>query len=158
MAMYVADDDIASNGGGENLSCHEDPNANPPSINSNSSKRLSTDAIDEKAEGEQKVPASLKSPPQGRGTGFSKEEILFLAKVYVRTSSDPIVGTSQSEENLYQQVCTIYNQLITGWKEDNDDRECVILLSFCTKYSLQIMFAIVYKLSNNLQGLKAATK
>ncbi len=86
----ATNNDVASNGGGEILSCHEDPNANLLCTNTNRSKRLSTDAIDEKAEAERKFPASLKSPPQGRETKFSKQEILFLVKAYMRASSDLI--------------------------------------------------------------------
>ncbi len=64
MATSVADNDIASNGGRENLSCHEDPNANRSGTNTKSTKRLSTNAIDEIAEADGKVPASLKSLPR----------------------------------------------------------------------------------------------
>ncbi len=58
--------------------------------------------IDEKAEGERKLPASLKSPPQGRGIGYSNQEILFPAKAYMRARSDPIVGILHSEEKFYE--------------------------------------------------------
>mmetsp|Transcript_14924 Transcript_14924/g.31334 ORF Transcript_14924/g.31334 Transcript_14924/m.31334 type:complete len:124 (+) Transcript_14924:421-792(+) len=54
----------------------------------------------------------------------------------MRASSDPIVGTSQSDETFYQKVCDNYNQLVAGWNEEKDDSECLMLFSFCTQYSL----------------------
>lgn len=49
--MSLEDDDIESHQGGENLSLyHDDPNGNPTVTKTNSAKRLSMDAIDEKAE------------------------------------------------------------------------------------------------------------
>ncbi len=76
-----------------------------------------------------KVPLSLKSPPQGRGTEFSKQKF-FLAKAYMRASSDPIVGTSQINKTLYQKVCNNYNQLVAGWNKENDDSKCFMIISW----------------------------
>ncbi len=58
----------------------------------------------------------------------------------MRASSDPIVGISQSEETFYQKDCNNYNQLVAGWNQEKDDSKCVLLFSFCTKYSLQSHF------------------
>ena len=49
----------------------------------------------------EEILSTLKSSQRGRGSGFCKEEILFLAKAYIRASSDPIFGTSQTEEAFY---------------------------------------------------------
>ncbi len=146
MAMSVAVNDIASNVGEENLSSPKDLKVNPPVAKTNNSTGLSANAFDKEAgatkapSAETKVPSSLKSPPRGRGTGFSKQEILFLAKAYMRASSDPIVGTFQSDKTFYQKVCNNYNQLVAGWNQEKDDSKCVLLFSFCTKYSLQSHF------------------
>ncbi len=117
-ATSVLDDDIVSNVGEENLSSPKDLKVNSPVAKTDNSTGLSTDAFDEKAgaimapSAATKVPSLLKSPPRGRGTGFSKQEILFLAKAYMRASSDPIVGTFQSDKTFYQKVCNNYNQLV----------------------------------------------
>ena len=73
---------------------------------------------------ESTLPSSLKRSPRGRGTGFSKQEMLFLAKAYIRGSTDPVIGTSQSKETFYGKVCTIYNQIVACWNKGNEDGEC----------------------------------
>ena len=55
-------------------------------------------------------------------------------------SSDPIVGTSQTEETFYGKVGEIYNQLVVRWKEENEDGECSSPFTFRTKYSLRSHF------------------
>ena len=85
----------------------------------------------------QHMPSSLKSPTRGRGSGFCKQEILFLSKAYIRASPDPIVGTSQTEDTFYGKVGEIYNQLVALWKEENEDGECFSPFTFSTKYSLR---------------------
>ncbi len=101
---------------------------------------LSVAANEAKTDTATKVPSSLKSPSRGRGTGFGKQEILFLAKAYIRASSDPVVGTSRSHETFYQKVCDIYNQLIAVWNEENDNGKNSPPLTFRTKYSLRSHF------------------
>ena len=56
-----------------------------------------------------KLPSSLKSPQRGRGTGFSKQEILVLAKAYIGASMDPVIVTLQSEDTFMVKFaqCTI---------------------------------------------------
>ena len=142
MATSVVDNDVASNVKEENLSSHEDPNANCPVSKTDNSTRLSKDAIDKKAGAETKVLSAetkvwtqrchccKKKPLQGRRTGFGKQEILILAKAYMRASSDPIVGISQSEETFYQKVCNNYNQLVAGWNKENDDSKCFMIISW----------------------------
>ncbi len=75
MATSVVDNDVASNVKEENLSSHEDPNANRPVSKTDNSTRLSNDAIDEKTGAETKMQSAetkvlslLKSPLQERGT------------------------------------------------------------------------------------------
>ncbi len=133
MATSVADDDIVSNVGEEHLSSPKDLKVNPPVAKIDNSTGLSADGFDEKAgatkvpSAEIKVPSLLKSPPRGRGTGFSKQEILFLAKAYMRASSDPIAGTFQSDKTFYQKVCNNYNLLVAGWNEEKNDSKCLMI-------------------------------
>mmetsp|Transcript_4393 Transcript_4393/g.9912 ORF Transcript_4393/g.9912 Transcript_4393/m.9912 type:complete len:101 (-) Transcript_4393:992-1294(-) len=69
MATSVADDDVASNAGEENLSSPKDVEANPPVAKTDNSPRVCADALDEKVgatkapSAEKKVQPSLKSPP-----------------------------------------------------------------------------------------------
>ncbi len=68
------------NRGEDNLSSYSnDPNGNPLLLNTSSTtKNLSVDAIDKKTATTGEVLSSLRSSSQGRGTGFDKNEILFL--------------------------------------------------------------------------------
>ncbi len=67
------------------------------------------------------IPVSLKVLSQGRGTGFVKQEILFLAKAFIRASTDPIVGTLQTEQKFFQSICDIYNQQVANYNKQNTD-------------------------------------
>ncbi len=52
------------------------------------------------------IPLSLKNSSRGHGTGFGKKEILFLPKVFICTSTDPIIGTSQTENHFSRKFLT----------------------------------------------------
>ncbi len=83
------------------------------------------------------IPSLLKNSPKGRGTGFNKQEILFLAKAFIRVSTDPIIGTSQKENQFFQRICDVYNQQIATYNEQNASVEKFIPLTTRTKHSLK---------------------
>ncbi len=83
------------------------------------------------------IPSSLKNSPKGRGTDFSKQEILFLAKVFIHVSTNPIIGTSQKENQFFQRICDVYNQQIAIYNERNVSVEKFIPPTTQTKHSLK---------------------
>ncbi len=83
------------------------------------------------------IPTSLKNSSQGQGTGYSKQKILFLAKAFIHASTDPIIGTSQKENQFFQQICNIWNQQIVNYNKQNISVEKFIPFTTQTKHSLK---------------------
>ncbi len=65
------------------------------------------------------IPVVLKNLSKGRGTNYSKQETIFLAKTFIRASTDLIIGTSQTEQHFSQKVCNIYNQKAENYNKQN---------------------------------------
>ncbi len=86
------------------------------------------------------IPVSLKNLSRGRSTGFTKQEILFLAKAFIHASTDPIIGTSQTEQQFFQKVCNIYNQQAANYNEQNATVKNFIPFTSQSMHSLKSHF------------------
>ncbi len=86
------------------------------------------------------IPVSLKFFSRGRGTGFSKQEILFLAKAFICAITDPIIGTMQTEQKFFQGICDIYNQQVANYNEQNAKNTDFFAFTSRSKHSLKSHF------------------
>jgi hypothetical protein len=52
------------------------------------------------------------APSKGRGSTFSSDELLLVARSYMITSEDAVHGTSQKANVFWENMCSKYNALV----------------------------------------------
>ena len=63
-----------------------------------------------------------KTPRNPRQKSYEEQEILMLSQAYMRSSLDPIRGTSKKADTMWKDICETYNKMIVGFNQSNMDR------------------------------------